>query len=162
MDSTQHDRVFLMTFLGVLGFLVALTIFIIVVSGMITSGEPSDEVVALQNANITERIAPVGQVVTDPSMLKVAAASEEDDRSAEEIVGGLCAGCHTGGVLGAPKSGDKAAWQPRLNERGVDGLIASVVNGRGQMAAKAGDPSLSEDQIAASVKLMLKNAGLGQ
>ena len=162
MDSTQHDRVFLMTFLGVLGFLVALTIFIIVVSGMITAADPSDEAVALKNAKISERIAPVGQVVTDPAMLKVAAASEADDRSAEEIVNGLCAGCHTSGVLGAPKSDDKGAWQTRLSARGVDGLIASVVNGRGQMAAKAGDPSLSEEQIAESVKLMLKNVGLGQ
>lgn len=151
-----------MTFLGVLGFLVALTVFIIVISGMITSGDPSDEAVALQNANITERIAPVGQVVTDPAMLKVAAKSGADDRSAKDIVDGLCAGCHASGVLGAPKSDDKAAWQPRLDARGVDGLIASVVNGRGQMAAKAGDPSLSEDQIAESVKLMLKNVGLGQ
>lgn len=151
-----------MTFLGVLGFLVALTVFIIVISGMITSGDPSDEAVALQNANITERIAPVGQVVTDPSMLKVAANSGADERSAEDIVSGLCAGCHAAAVLGAPKSGDKSAWQPRLDARGVDGLIASVVNGRGQMAAKAGDPSLSEDQIAESVKLMLKNAGLAQ
>lgn len=160
MDSTHHDRVFLMTFLGVLGFLVALTIFIIVISGMITDVEPSDEVVAIQNADIRERIAPVGQVVTDPAMLKVAASSGADDRSAEDIVGGLCAGCHDAAVLGAPKSGDKSAWQPRLSERGLDGLIASVVNGRGQMAAKAGDPSLSEEQIAESVKLMLKDAGL--
>lgn len=151
-----------MTFLGVLGFLVALTVFIIVISGMISDTGPSPEAQATEEARIAERIAPVGEVVTDPSQIKVAAAGGDDDRSAEDIVGGLCAGCHTAGVLGAPKNDDTSAWQGRLDARGLQGLIDSVINGRGQMAARAGDPSLSDEQISASVKLMLKNAGLPQ
>lgn len=152
-----------MTFLGVLGFLVALTVFIIVVAGMITDTAPSAEAQATAEARIAERIAPVGVVATDPSQIKVAAAaSGPDNRTAKDIVAGVCAGCHVSAVLGAPKSGDKSAWQPRLDARGLQGLIDSVINGRGQMAARAGDPSLSDEQISASVKLMLKNAGLPQ
>ena len=37
-----------------------------------------------------------------------------------------CAVCHTAGVAGAPKTGDKASWAPRL-ALGVDGLTAAEV-----------------------------------
>ena len=44
----------------------------------------------------------------------------------------VCTVCHAPGVAGAPKIGDKAAWAPRLAQ-GVDGLMASVVKGKGAM-----------------------------
>ena len=43
-----------------------------------------------------------------------------------------CAVCHAQGVAGAPKTGDTAAWAPRL-EKGMDALLATVKNGLNAM-----------------------------
>lgn len=161
--DTNHDKVFVTTFLGVIGFLVALTIGIVMIANMISGDDETDEIRQIARERTIERIAPIGQVVTDPAALKVAAASDEpasDDRTGEQVVAALCSGCHIAGVAGAPKTDDTEAWSQRLAAAGLDGLIASVVNGKGAMPPMAGDPSLSESQIESSVKVMLDQAGV--
>jgi len=69
----------------------------------------------------------------------------------EAVYGKSCAACHA--VL-APKLGDKAAWEPLLKQ-GVDGLMASVIKGKGAMPAKGGDTTLSEASIRAAVEYMM-------
>ena len=43
-----------------------------------------------------------------------------------------CAVCHAQGVAGAPKTGDVAAWAPRL-EKGMEVLLGTVKNGLNAM-----------------------------
>jgi cytochrome c5 len=66
----------------------------------------------------------------------------------------VCAACHLAGVAGAPKLGDKAAWQPRL-ALGLDGLTASVIKGKGVMPARGGAATSSDADIKAAVDYML-------
>jgi cytochrome c5 len=65
----------------------------------------------------------------------------------------VCAACHIAGVAGAPKLGDKAAWQPRL-ALGVDGLTASVIKGKGAMPPRGGSAG-SDADIKAVVAYMV-------
>ncbi len=62
-----------------------------------------------------------------------------------------CAVCH---AALSPKLSDKAAWEPRLKQ-GTDALVASVLKGKGAMPARAGNATLSDDDIKASVDYML-------
>ena len=64
-----------------------------------------------------------------------------------------CTACHAAGVAGAPKSGDKAAWAPRVG-LGVDALTASVIKGKGIMPARGGSAG-SDADIKAAVEYML-------
>ena len=90
-----------------------------------------------------------------------AAAAQREPLSGAQLNTQLCAGCHSAGVLGAPKTGDGAAWAQRRDAAGViDGLVSAVINGKGAMPPKAGDPSLSEDEIRGAVEFMLKEAGI--
>jgi cytochrome c5 len=65
-----------------------------------------------------------------------------------------CASCHETGVSGAPKIGDKTAWDS-LIAKGKDQLVQSVMIGMGAMPPKAGNPSLSEEEIRAAVDYMV-------
>ena len=65
-----------------------------------------------------------------------------------------CLACHAAGVAGAPKLGDKAAWEPRL-AAGIDGLTASVIKGKGVMPAKGGAAQASDADIRAAVEFMV-------
>lgn len=63
-----------------------------------------------------------------------------------------CIACHAAGVAGAPKFGDKAAWAPRIAQ-GLEALTASVIKGKGVMAARGGS-SASDAEIKAAVEYM--------
>ncbi len=64
-----------------------------------------------------------------------------------------CTACHAVGIAGAPKSGDKAAWAPRVG-LGVDALTASVIKGKGIMPARDGSAG-SDAESKAAVGYML-------
>jgi cytochrome c5 len=43
-----------------------------------------------------------------------------------------CRSCHTVAATGAPLTGDAEAWAPRM-DKGMDAMVASVINGFGGM-----------------------------
>ncbi|MBC7781842.1 MAG: cytochrome c5 family protein [Proteobacteria bacterium] len=65
-----------------------------------------------------------------------------------------CAACHVSGAAGAPKSGDKAAWAPRI-KKGEEALVASALKGIGAMPARGGNPTLTDAQIRAAVQYQI-------
>jgi cytochrome c5 len=69
------------------------------------------------------------------------------------LYGQVCQACHAAGVAGAPKTGDKTAWAPRLAQ-GVDGLTASAIKGKGAMPPKGGSTA-SDADIKAVVSYMV-------
>jgi cytochrome c5 len=73
-----------------------------------------------------------------------------------------CFACHAQGIAGAPKQGDKAAWEPRIAQ-GRDTLVAHAIKGftgaAGMMPARGGNPSLSDEEVAAGVDYMLGAVG---
>ena len=158
-----HDKAFVATFLAVLAVLVGITVAIAVVANSI---DAIDEGLApIQVQQTQERLQPVGSVYTDASQVAVApepaTEKSEVDRSPQQIVDSTCGACHASGVAGAIKFDDTAAWQSRRDAAGgMDGLVQSVLNGKGAMPPKGGDASLSEEQVRAAVEDMLNRAGL--
>ena len=70
----------------------------------------------------------------------------------------VCASCHTPGVAGAPRLGDKAKWAKLIKEGQVQITAHGYVGVRG-MPAKGGKPDLSASDFAASVVYMANQAG---
>ena len=97
------------------------------------------------------RILPVARVEMR------AAASDGKPRSAEAIYNTICKACHDAGVAGAPKTGDKAAWAPRI-ATGQAALLKSAINGKNAMPPRAGDPTLSDDELKAAVEFLVGKA----
>ena len=60
------------------------------------------------------------QAVTPPAAPP--AAQQEAKIDGKKVYDQACAACHTPGVAGAPRTGDKAAWAPRI-EQGMDCLL---------------------------------------
>jgi cytochrome c5 len=150
--SADHDKVFFMTFTGVIGVLVAIAVVIAIAAHILTSGgTPSKE----QVARIEDRIKPVGQVNTDVNAtLPPPPPAGAAPMSGQEVVAKVCSGCH--GVLPqAPKPGDKAAWSARASAAGgLKGLVASASKGKGVMPPRGGNPNLSDAELEAAIKVM--------
>ncbi len=68
-----------------------------------------------------------------------------------------CVVCHDQGVAGAPKTGDAAAWAPRL-EKGMEGLVASIKNGLNAMPPMGMCMDCTDDEYMELIKYMAEAA----
>ena len=158
--SANHDKSFAFSFLAVLGFLVAFTLGIMIIAGLLTVDDKTAARDAGAIKKLEARIAPVGTVITDPSKLVKVSAAPHAPLSGEQVVAQVCTACHGAGVLGAPKIGDKAAWGARKGAAGgLDGLTASAIKGKNAMPARGGNPDLSDAEVKSAIELMLKQTG---
>ena len=64
-----------------------------------------------------------------------------------------CFACHSTGAAGAPKTGDVAAWEPRM-AKGMDAMIASVKNGLNGMPATGLCADCTVDELKALIQYM--------
>jgi len=81
-------------------------------------------------------------------------APSPDLAHGQQIYRQACAFCHDKGVAGAPKTGDVAAWSPRLAQ-GMDTLYTVALRGKGAMPAKGGNPSLADADVKAAVDYLV-------
>ena len=121
---------------------------------------------AVQQA-IDERIAPFGQVYTDgqaipvdPAVAQVAMAeAAAAPLTGPQVYNAACIACHGGGIAGAPKTGDAAAWGPRIAQ-GIDTLNKHALEGfsgaAGFMPAKGGRADLSDAEITGAVAYLVE------
>ncbi|WP_421866960.1 c-type cytochrome [Motiliproteus sp.] len=107
--------------------------------------------------DIKEQAADTMEKAEDKAAEMVASVSEKvapAAASGESTYKSLCFSCHDTGLAGAPKLGDKAAWEPRL-ATGIEAIYNTAINGRGAMPAKGGNPALSDADVKATVDYML-------
>ena len=88
---------------------------------------------------------------------KTATAQSSQMKRGQEIYQQVCASCHATGLAGAPKFGDKTAWAPRI-AMGIDALVESAMQGKGNMPAKGGQAGLDDKEIRAAVNYMVENS----
>lgn len=77
--------------------------------------------------------------------------------SGREVFNQVCAGCHQGGISGAPAIRDGPNWRKRA-QQGEPVLVRHAITGVRAMPARGGSPGLSDAEIAAAVKYMLRTA----
>jgi cytochrome c5 len=154
-----------------LSFIVPVAV-IIMLAHLAIDGAKKPEATAASEEAVAKRLKPAGSVVVDPNApapvaVEVVAvappgaaapAAGGDAAKGKSVYDTACMACHAAGVAGAPKTGDKAAWAPRL-KAGKDALYAAVIKGKGAMPPKGGNASLSDADIKAAVDYL---AGLAK
>lgn len=113
---------------------------------------------------IAERIAPVGQVYTAKDLEGIAtaaatpAAASSGPRDGETVFKAACFACHDTGAAGAPKRGDKAAWEPRIAQ-GFDTLRKHAIEGftgkAGMMPPRGTCAACSDEEIENAIHYMI-------
>jgi cytochrome c5 len=163
-----------------LAFVVPVTI-LVMLAVLATSTNRYDKThPGMSDEAIAQRIKPIGQVrlseggaaeapadaAASPAA-SAAAASASPPASApaagsqvatagdgKAVYDKTCMACHAAGVAGAPKAGDKAAWEPRLKQ-GMEALYATSLKGKGAMPPKGGATQLSDAEVKAAVDYMV-------
>ena len=152
----------------VLAFLIPVIGILMIASfatgGLKVDGKSSDA----SAAAVAERLKPVGTVVFGEApppatgaqpgggTPAVKSASGEPVKTAaaggpgagKKLYDTVCMACHAAGLAGAPKTGDKAAWKPRI-ATGKEALYNSALHGKNAMPAKGGSSAADADVKAA-------------
>ena len=92
--------------------------------------------------------------VPDAAHVELAETHVPADATLAAIYDRACRACHALEGLGAPLAGDSAAWTPRLEERGLEGLMASVHSGKGTMPPMGYCADCSDDDFLALIGFM--------
>ncbi|MGW8270295.1 MAG: c-type cytochrome [Burkholderiales bacterium] len=75
-----------------------------------------------------------------------------------DIFDSACYACHTEGIDGAPRIGDRAAWSARA-EKGLDALTESALKGVRGMPPHGGNSSLTRLQLERAIVYMVNASG---
>jgi cytochrome c5 len=173
-SPSKSDQNFVRQFSWLTAGLSLLALVLMVVAYAIYSNIPKEQDPAVAKRT-EQRIAPVGAVYAgDTGRAAMLAAQEAAAKAAasqvayggtkdgKTIYDNLCHSCHTAGVAGAPKLGDKGAWGSRIAE-GTATLIKHAIEGYtgpdgNHMPPKGGNPALTEEQVGNTVKWMVDQA----
>ena len=139
---------------------------IVMIASAITGGLKTEA--AGDAGAVAERLKPVGTVVIGDVPTPVAGAQSQAAASGVKSTSGeplktaasggpgagkklydtVCMACHAAGLAGAPKTGDKAAWKPRI-ATGKEALYNSALHGKNAMPPKGGSSAADADVKAA-------------
>ena len=135
---------------------------------VVATAAPSDDAAAAPAAADPAGVAvvpgatPAAPVAAVPAAAPAvpAAAPAKVAIDGQKVFAAACTACHTAGVAGAPKVGDKAAWAPRVKQGNTvlyDHAIKGYQGKAGYMPAKGGS-SASDEEVKAAVDYMVGTA----
>lgn len=157
---SQQDKAFMRSFMMVLAVLAAIAMVFYIIAHVVTSDEDEAGTTTRMEDKIKENIAPVGQVnVGEAPAPAAAAGAATQARSGEQVYNTTCMACHGTGAAGAPKVGDKAAWEPRASQ-GLDTLLNHAVNGLRAMPPKGTCANCSDEELKGAIEYMLQQTGV--
>lgn len=136
-----------------LAFIVPVILIILLATYVVrstTSGSAGSD--AMGEKAIAERMRPVGVVAFADS------SGPRSLQTGEAVYAAACSACHAAGIAGAPRTGDAAAWAPRIKQ-GFDLLVKHAVEGFKAMPPKGGNSNLDSIEVARAVAFMGNQSG---
>ncbi|WP_256352456.1 cytochrome c5 family protein [Pseudomonas sp. PDM31] len=98
-------------------------------------------------------LAGCGQEPKNPTTPAEAATARPADAELAQVYDNSCKLCHANPAAGAPLTGDKNAWQPRLLQ-GADTLLDHAINGYNGMPPMGMCMQCSQEQFLALIAFM--------
>lgn len=132
-----------------------LTMIFIGYKSLTTSNSDSSHSNSMVDNSVLERIKPVGEIKIDSSsMVASSESNESSERSGEEIYNSKCSGCHTSGVMAAPKYASLEDWSTRIG-LGLEKLTLSAIAGKGGMPPRGTCMDCTDSEIKVTVQYIL-------
>ena len=136
--------------LVVLAFIVPIFLIVLLATLSTNSDKSVHTPEAYTPEAIAERITPTAKVEIK------GAGGAASLKTGETVFKEACSACHAVGAAGAPKVGDAGAWGPRIKQ-GLEKLLSSALNGKGNMPAQKG--AFEDIEVARAVVYMANQSG---
>nr|UOP05222.1 c-type cytochrome [Conchiformibius kuhniae] len=155
MHSSQHKQKGSALFTAISGLVILVSVLFLLVK-LATSGYFVADVADAGKEAVKTRIMPAGNI-------KMGDGTPPGQRTGEQVFNKVCIQCHGADktVVYAPKLGNNGEWSSRI-AKGFNTLVNNAVNGfkgQGDMPAKGGDKSLTDDEVARAVAYMVNQSG---
>lgn len=95
---------------------------------------------------------PAAQAESQPAQ----ASASAGNTVGEKLYQSVCITCHSIGLAGAPKFGDKASWEPFI-KTGLDTMLKNAISGVGAMPPRGGSQA-SDEELKAAIQYMVDAA----
>jgi cytochrome c5 len=132
-------------------FIIPIAIIVLLVKYVVADHREAAGSNGLGPEAVAQRIQPIGAIqvkdASDTASLK----------TGEQVYTAQCTACHSSGAAGAPKTGDTAAWAPRI-ATGYEALLTSALKGKGAMGAQGGG-DFSDYEVARAVVYLANKGG---
>ena len=165
---SNQDSKFFNLFSLILGILIVITIILFAFSRAVGNNTQRAHIITepkyvadVEKNLTTARVAVAGRdnsqlaITPGASAVLTEVALPTDGPS---VYAAVCSACPSGGIAGAPKAGDTAAWAPRiaqgkaiLYKHSIEGFSGKA----GVMPAKGGRADLSDELVRAAVDHMV-------
>jgi len=168
--SAAGDRKFSDLFMRAVGVLAGFVVGFALLASFVVSGARTDPVKdgLDYQRGVAERLAPEVKVAVagkdnaaQPARDTTPAPAPPAVLSGEQVYNTTCIACHGAGIAGAPKFGDKGAWEPRLGQ-GLAVLHKHALEGfqgkAGVMPPKGGRVDLADASILNAVDYIVHAA----
>lgn len=96
--------------------------------------------------------APAPAAAPQAEAAKPAAQADAGNAVGKKIYESVCITCHSIGLAGAPKFGDKASWEPFI-KTGLDTMLKNAINGVNAMPPRGGSQA-SDEELKAAIEYM--------
>src|SRR5260363_30412 len=166
-EAASIKKIKLFIIAVIAGFLAPVLVLILLIQYVQTFSRTGAGSAAMSDAAIVQRLQPVAHVEIRAAQAEAANnATDAASHTAPETPLGeaearkalyeqIWQAGHAGGLMGAPKQGDKAAWAPRLKES-METIYRYALKGKGNMPPKGGS-NASDTDVKAAVDYMLKS-----
>lgn len=77
--------------------------------------------------------------------------------SPEEVYSNNCATCHDTGMANAPQPDDADEWNSRLEEKGLDNIVANAISGINAMPPRGMCTDCTDDQVREVVEYLMRD-----
>jgi len=161
MNQQSNNNELAQSVVAIIGILAIVAIVEFFLLSMMAGGVGSNQISDTEDpAIISARLKPMVTLtdIRGGSDQTMVAAPIVAEKPAKELYQAVCMACHANGVAGAPKPGNKSAWEPRF-ANGFDSLLSSVKNGKGAMPAKGGS-AYSDAELTKIIEYMLIESDL--
>ncbi len=132
-------------------FIIPIALIVLLVKYVASDNRDAAGSDGLSPEAVAQRIQPIGAIqvkdASDTASLK----------TGEQVYNAQCTACHSSGAAGAPKTGDTAAWAPRI-ATGYEALLNSALKGKGAMGAQGGG-DFSDFEVARAVVYLANKGG---
>jgi cytochrome c5 len=120
------------------------------------AGEAKPEAAAAAPAAAAPAEAPKAAEAKPAEAKPAEAQANAGNAVGKKLYESVCVTCHSIGLAGAPKFGDKASWEPFV-KTGLDTMLKNAISGVGAMPPRGGSQA-SDDELKAAIQYMVDAA----
>ena len=155
----SQDKEFFTIFFLIMGGLAAFAIVLVILATNLTSevSEYKPEEVVIENIKPVGEVYIAGESEPEPVAAVADASDAAGPKTGEQVYNSNCLACHGTGAAGAPKTGDAAAWAPRI-AAGMDSMLANATSGLNAMPPKGLCMTCSDEELQGAIQYMLDNS----